>query len=320
MLYVVRNSNLVEDNLFEPLQNRSELRIISTRLPVKKHRNFWKWAIFGEYLLGVHCLRKRFYDRSFYAALREIGPDDRVLIFDPLTVQHFLSIVRNLPTRHVYTWVWNSGLFFSKHPARRDLAFRVFKRHSERIYTFDHADSVRYAIPFKEQVFSRMRIPEPDPRSHPVDLVFIGTERNRLPVFRRIMDEAQADGLTTFFHIVPSPYKRYGVGEQSWLSAGAIPYAEVLRHIGRARCLIEIVQSGQHGCTLRAMEALFFGKKLVTDNPAVEREAFYRPENVYRLGREERSLREFLDQPMVEIPSDVIQRHDIAHWIDTFLD
>lgn len=199
----------------------------------------------------------------------------------------------------------------------------MFKRKAKKVYTFDHADAASYGILWKEQVYNPHTASpiERTANSETVDLFFAGADKGRLGSLLKLREAAEREGLSCHYHLVASrPPESYTPEESRHFAGSKIPYEEMLIRIGQARCLIEIVQPGQHGCTLRAMEALFFGKKLITDNPSVEQEAFYRPENVYRLGREERSLRTFLDEPMVAVPSGVIDRHDITRWIDTFLD
>lgn len=64
------------------------------------------------------------------------------------------------------------------------------------------------------------------------------------------------------------------------LNDGWIPYTEVLRHTLDTRCLVEILQSGQHAQTIRYFEAVAYDRLLLTNNPYVETLPFYDPEKI----------------------------------------
>lgn len=97
-----------------------------------------------------------------------------------------------------------------------------------------------------------------------------------------------------------------------------IPYEEVQKRISRAKAILEILQSGQDGCTLRALEALFFEKKLITDNSKIKEEAFYTPENIFILGEDDiQNLKEFIDAPYRPMPG-MKARYTMDAWFANF--
>ena len=59
---------------------------------------------------------------------------------------------------------------------------------------------------------------------------------------------------------------------------GQMPYEENLKRIRKTRCMLEIMQQGGHGYTLRYCEAIAMGKKLATNNPEIEKAPFYKKE------------------------------------------
>jgi hypothetical protein len=66
-----------------------------------------------------------------------------------------------------------------------------------------------------------------------------------------------------------------------------MPYIENLKHIKKSKCLLEIMQGGGHGYTLRACEAIMYDKKMITDNPEISCAPFYRPELISVFDRAE---------------------------------
>ena len=63
-----------------------------------------------------------------------------------------------------------------------------------------------------------------------------------------------------------------------------MPYEENLKRINKTRCMLEIMQKGGHGYTLRYCEAIAQGKCLITNNPEIANAPFYSPERISVFG------------------------------------
>ena len=320
MLYILAHRYFASDRILRSLDPKLPIRLIYIEPVAKKHPLLWLWLLMGEAIMGINFFSRRYHPVSHYEAIRQIRTDDRVLIFDVWDICGYIATAKNMSSRHRCLWLWNTAFTLSKSEKRRRIAIRILQRWMQRIYTFDFGDADRYGLMFKEQLYCREVLPAAS-AEEPVDLFFVGVEKGRLETLVALCESARAEELSTFFHIVPGR----GIGAHpphlhKYLATASISYDETLAHITRAQALVEIVAPGQQGSTLRAMEALFFGKKLITDNPAVERETFYRPENIYRLGRETRTLRQFLDEPAVPLPREIIDIHEVNHWIEVFFE
>ena len=82
--------------------------------------------------------------------------------------------------------------------------------------------------------------------------------------------------------------------------------------------IFDIEHPLQRGLTIRSIEALGAGKKLITTNKSIVEEDFYNPKNIYILDRE--SLLEiplsFFDSPFQPIAEDIYYKYSISGWID----
>lgn len=82
--------------------------------------------------------------------------------------------------------------------------------------------------------------------------------------------------------------------------------------------IFDIEHPLQRGLTMRSIEALGAGKKLVTTNKSIVDEDFYNSQNIHILDRE--CLLEipvdFFDVPFHAIPEDVYYKYSISGWID----
>ena len=84
--------------------------------------------------------------------------------------------------------------------------------------------------------------------------------------------------------------------------------------------MIDINQSNQTGLTRRPLEALFYNKKLITNNADIRRYNFYNPKNIFIFGIDSaESLKEFVKSPVDKIPAQIRQQYDINTWIDQYL-
>ena len=101
---------------------------------------------------------------------------------------------------------------------------------------------------------------------------------------------------------------------------GLMSYDEYCARAAGAACMLEILQKGQTGMTMRTLEALFFNKKLITTNAAARLLPFYHPDNIYVLdGNERRTIRDFIYAGPCHYPRHLIADYHIEHWICRFL-
>lgn len=71
--------------------------------------------------------------------------------------------------------------------------------------------------------------------------------------------------------------------------------------------------------TIRTLEALFFGKKLITTNSGIKYFDIYHPDNIFVLdGTENRTIKEFLGSELHEFPQEIVRQYDIEYWIKQF--
>ena len=129
------------------------------------------------------------------------------------------------------------------------------------------------------------------------DVFYVGTDKRRSHVLSKLVAELK-------------PY----------YMTGLMSYDEYCARAAGAACMLEILQKGQTGMTMRTLEALFFNKKLITTNAAARLLPFYHPDNIYVLdGNERRTIRDFIYAGPCHYPRHLIADYDIEHWICRFL-
>ena len=127
---------------------------------------------------------------------------------------------------------------------------------------------------------------------------------------------------TTKFILQKAPrgsYENSSERERKVLIEKGISYYEIINYISQSKCIVELQEPGQTGLTLRAMEALFFQKKLFTDNMEVMKCDFYRQENIFVWGHDEESrLADFLRVPYQKVSEEIVNQYTWEAWLDRF--
>lgn len=146
------------------------------------------------------------------------------------------------------------------------------------VLSFDQDDCKRYGWQYYPLVYSKIDVPENSgiPRS---DVYFVGKAKDRLADILSAYEQLRDHGYVCDFHIVGvKPSERRFESEIDYCDQ--LPYMENLQRIAKTNCMLEIMQKGGHGYTLRYCEAIAYGKKLLTDNPEVSTAPFFSKDRI----------------------------------------
>lgn len=152
-----------------------------------------------------------------------------------------------------------------------------------------------------------------------MDIFFVGADKGRYGKLMELKEVAEKAGLKTDFRIIRDASSNVS-GEYS----SRLDYEEVVRLTKKSRAILEILQEGQTGMSLRPMEAIFFGKKLITDNMAIQTEKFYDNRVVLVLdGRETEKdfshyLYHFVRENDGKVSHEYIDYYDFKNWLKRF--
>lgn len=93
-------------------------------------------------------------------------------------------------------------------------------------------------------------------------------------------------------------------------------YDNVCELVKKSKSIIEILQDGQEGVSLRVFEALFNHKKLVTNNRSIVNYDIYNSQNIFILGvDDENRFKDFLCSPLAEIDKGIVDEYKMNNWI-----
>ncbi|MFI3384360.1 hypothetical protein V5G93_24160, partial [Escherichia albertii] len=213
------------------------------------------------------CLKTRSKDRIFYFDV------DRIDILASL-------ILRNWDVDKQIIWLWNPTAKIMKSTAQLTFFINLLKKNKVEIWTFDQKDASFFGLKYHNQIYSLAMVNLLKKTNNNIDVLFVGKDKERLKYLLMIKKRMDRENLATYFHIVKDEGGAYTRDEKLFLSDGILSYEDYIDKVQRAKCLLDINQSGQTGLTLRVLEALFFSKKLITNNPDIAKYNFYNPNNI----------------------------------------
>lgn len=317
MLHVVGYEYFLAGFLTDALAGEPDVEVIYPQ-PIRR-KGLWKLWRVAEAYLTPRRRKTAFYTKEYTGRLAAIQPGDSVVFFGEQNLKELLILAKFIRAARKSVWIWNP-LDNSRKTHRRRIGFaRRLKKAGYEVFTFDPADAAECGFTHAPQVFRDVerfidRDTQPD-----TDLFFVGFDKKRLPQLLAIKSAAAQQGLTSYFHITPDRHGRYSDEQRRHLSGQTIDYGDTMRLINRSRCLVEILQDKQAGMSARALEALFFGKKLITNNRAMAQADFYDPDNIFITGVDDLSrLTEFMSRPYRPVNPEIKNGYDIRRWIRRF--
>ena len=316
MLHIIANPFTLTDFLLEslPPQRQGHIHLH----PPRRKGVFYTVRKAIDAAMPFKIPGMRSFSSKYLQGLSSIAPNEPVLIFGIENIKDLRIIRKHLRTRHVSLFTWNPVIDHSQNHRKRRMHMRMLKGLGFRIATFDPADAAKYQLELVEQVYRRVdgyRKSAPED----VDVYFLGKDKGRFDALHRLGAQLQALGLRTEILMVPDRGRDYPSQTGLTVCDREMSYSDNIERINRARCLLEWIQDNQSGLTVRTLEALFFDKKLITNNAWVLQLPLYHPARIFVVGHDDLDqIVSFLAAPMPRIADAELARHDFSHWIGQF--
>lgn len=130
--------------------------------------------------------------------------------------------------------------------------------------TYDQIEAEKYGIYyFRETTYSKL-VEEPKEIEFKQDVYFLGAAKDRLPMIYAVYQKLSASGLKCKFQIAGvAPENRISGEGLEYISG--ISYEESLRHVINSKCVLELIQGDSCDITTRALEAIAYRRRLLTN-------------------------------------------------------
>lgn len=280
------------------IYNEIKKRIVST-YAIYRNIPFFLYTI-----RKLHVSLKLPFESIWYGSWKKSEENiETIILFDSVYSSRIVKwIIKNKKDARLIFWFWN--------PVNVGLLNELRSLSCE-LWSFDKNDCKKYGLNYNAQFYFHTVHAVPAKRDH--DIVFIGRDKNRLSKLIELKQLFDSNGLNTYFHIVSD--KSFTLNNKT----KPIPYDELLSITMRSNAILDLVQDGQSGLTLRTMEGIYLRRKIITNNQEIKYMDFYTPENIFILGVDDiASIKQFVSSPYLDLPNSIMAKYDFGNWLDAF--
>ncbi|WP_155601858.1 hypothetical protein [Aeromonas salmonicida] len=314
--------------LFDNLESKAGLAFINVGDFIKHRRlpflfKLIKVRVLPFFYLLMFCmqriLRLKLFNKSY---------EGTVLYFSVENMYELSFLLYHNKTirRHVL-WLWNPTSSFGKNKYDKWVYLHLFipflRFVGVELWSFDKADVNNYMFHYHPQVHNPYNLR----RSGSIGFdgsslfekvfLFVGLDKGRLRKLSDLRSILTGYDVGCDYHITADVSRKYSYEDGLLVTDNYLPYAEYLQKISRSFGLIDFVQNGQSGLTLRVLESVFLKKKLITNNYSIKNYDFYNPSNIFILSEQVDcdELILFLNSDFVEIDDGVLEKYDLNHLL-----
>jgi hypothetical protein len=228
------------------------------------------------------------------------------------------------PTARILLYMWDS--FENKGRTSPPAFISLF----DRAASFDPVDADRFGIQFRPLFYCNEAGGDRTSDSE-FAFSFVGTiHSDRYRILRSLCRQAEEARLRYFFYpflqsrlvywLYRSTRREFLGTSQADFHFDPLPYPEVLRVLESSMAIIDIEHPRQRGLTMRTLEVLGSGKKLVTTNELVRDYPFFSSDRICIIDRNRPNLdRNFFQQPAPPVPSSFRSLYGLTGWMDAIL-
>lgn len=278
----------------------------------ERHLSHYKsmWRLYLE-----RKLRGRIPEFFLYPRPNPKEATDTFIVFDSYASDRYLRwLCQKAPYARIIVWFWN--------PIGRQCRWREYAPSRVEFWSYSKSDCAAFHLRHNTQFFfdclaEEARIERDKAFSEtarqPPKVFFVGRDKGRSDVLHTLADQLRGAGAEVELEIVvQSPNRR------AYMPERLLTYRQIIDRTKEADILLDYTMNPDAGLSMRPMEALFFGKKLITNNREILQADFYRPENIYVLENDKRTLNEFLLCPMRPVPDEIRDRYLMSAWLKRF--
>ena len=187
------------------------------------------------------------------------------------------------------------------------------------IWTFAKVDSEKYGFRYGGTFYNPhlLKLTGKENReSKQTDVLFVGTDKGRKIYVNELENILTNEGIKCDFRIVDNFKSLFYTGYSREVS-----YLDLCKLICNSKVILDVVQEGQYGLTLRIMEAILFGKKVITTNKYLAKDTdFSSNENIYILDKYNLTeLKSFILKPIVPYNENLKQKYSFYSWIERLI-
>ena len=260
-------------------------------------------------------------ERSFLRRLRQLDPPSisHVLVIkgEGLSRRVVLKMRETLASASIGLYLWD-GVENAKGVAKIMTAF-------DSVATFDPVDAKTFGWTYRPLFGRKISANKDIAATMQFDWCFIGTiHSDRHRVIHRLRQRCGALSKNYVFCYFQSPLVLFlrrlfdwtlWLAPKGTLSTKPMSAADVAQIVEDSRAVLDVEHPRQRGFTMRTIETLLGGKKLVTTNKHILESELYDPSRVCLINRANPEIpAEFIDRPFLPIPDSCRSHYSCEGW------
>ncbi|MEL6540370.1 MAG: hypothetical protein AAFQ34_03100 [Pseudomonadota bacterium] len=183
--------------------------------------------------------------------------------------------------------------------------YRPWARHFDWIATFDPDDARALGVAYLP-LFAIPRFFEIEPQEPSAhDIYFVGSlvTMQRFDALARLYGFCESAGFSTRFHLMCNPIMKAKLRRAGkslpGLSGQGLGFDEIVAMLEASRATFDFANHNQSGYTMRLIENMCAGRKIITENPRILGEPFYREDRILLVdGHDFTAVPAFLETPV----------------------
>lgn len=219
-------------------------------------------------------------------------------------------IRQKYPNKRVIIWYWNLVTDKEMKPS-------YCKKIGCETWSFDKADCIKFDMKFGDTYYFPIDDKIDSGNGKRTSLFYVGINRpGRKEILNKLGKYLGSSGLEYKFNLTQIPSHRATHNEKF---SERMTYEEIMSAIADSNAILDLNRENQTGMTLRPMEALFFKRKLVTNNSKIVDYKIYDPANTYIITDNEfAGLCEFLTKEYIESKENDEKRriYSFQEWLN----
>jgi len=236
--------------------------------------------------------------------------------------EHFLSKLKKMNKKaELIMYQWDS--------IKRIPEVKKTMKYFDSIFTFDRIDSLNYDNMKFRPLFYRDETKKALNKvtDKKIDLLFIGwMHSNRYEILKKIKKEKnkELDEIKFYLHTGIINYlknkiqnKKFNNFKQVEFIFRKMDYEKVISLSSKSKVILDITHPEQNGLTIRTIEALGSGNKLITNNKDITNYDFFKKENILLFDSDKLEIdSNFWQYDYVDLSSTIYERYSLDSWID----
>lgn len=199
------------------------------------------------------------------------------------------------------------------------------------VFSFDRTDTINNSKLIFHPLFFRFRDTTSNLVSKDIiyDIYFLGLDHSdRFELLKNLNSKCKELGLKTYFLLYTGRFSFYLrclrnpslLRYRNYFTFNTISANLNFELMLNSKCVVDISHPDQSGLTMRTLEIVASGRKMITTNVDVINYDFFNSENILIIDRKNPSVNiDFFDKSKFDLPKEVIERYSISSWIDKIL-